>query len=63
MREVILVKVFTVVELLEPELTQGFALGIGAYDAVGVDEAGEADAVEAFSVENGSRVSNTFRDI
>ena len=56
MGDVLLVEVFAVVERLEPELAEGFALAVRADDAVEADEAGEAHAVEAFLVEDGGGV-------
>lgn len=63
MRDVIFMEIFAVVEGLEPELAQGFPLGVGADDAVEADEAGEADAVEAVGVEDGSGVADAFGDV
>lgn len=63
MGDVVLVEVFAVVHGFEPELAEGFALGVGAHDAVEADEAGEADAVEAFGVEDGGGVADAFGDV
>lgn len=63
MGDVVFVEVFAVVHGFEPELAEGFALGVGADDAVEADEAGEADAVEAFGVEDGGGVADAFSDV
>ena len=60
MRNVVLVEEFAVFARLEPELAEGFALGVGADDAVEADEAGQAHAVEAFGVEDGGGVADAF---
>ena len=44
-RDVVLGKVFAVVEGLKPELAEGFALRVRTDDAVHADEAGETDSV------------------
>lgn len=63
MRDVVLVEVLAVVEGLEPELAEGFALRVGAHDAVEADEAREADAVEAVGIEDGGGVADAFGDV
>ena len=63
MRDVILVEEFAVVERLEPELTEGFALRVGAHDPVQAYEAGQADSVETLGVEDGGRVADAFGNI
>lgn len=63
MRNVAFVEVFAVVCGLEPELTQCFTLGVWAYDAIGADEAGKADAVESLSVEYGCGVADAFSEV
>lgn len=60
MGDVVFVEEFPVLAGFEPELAEGFALGVGADDAVEADEAGEADAVEAFGVEDGGCVAHAF---
>jgi len=59
-RNVVLVEEFAVLARLEPELPEGFALRVGAHDAVKADEACEAHAVEAFGVEDGGGVAHAF---
>ncbi len=63
MSNVVFVEKLAVVEGLEPELAERFALRVGAYDAVLADEAREADAVKAFGVEDGGCVADAFGDI
>ena len=63
MGNVVLVEVLAVIDGLEPELAEGFALGVRSDDAVEGDEAGQADAVEAFGVEDGGGVADTFGHI
>lgn len=63
MSDVVFVKEFAVVHGLEPELTEGFALRVGAHDAVETDEAGEAYAVETFLVKDGGSVADAFGDV
>lgn len=61
--DVVFVEVFAVVERLEPELAEGFALRVGAHDAVLTDEAREPDAVQPFGVEDGRCVPDTLGDV
>lgn len=63
MRNIVLIEERPVVCGLEPELTQCFTLGVRAYDAVHANEAGEADAVKAFGVEDGRGVADTLGKI
>lgn len=63
MRNVVFVEIFAVVEGLEPELAECFALRVRVDDAVLADEAGEADAVEAVGVEDGGRVADAFSNV
>ena len=60
MGDVVFVEEFAVLAGFEPELAEGFALGVRADDAVEADEAGEADAVEAFGVEDCGCVAHAF---
>ena len=63
MRNVVLVEIFAIIGRLEPELTQGFALGIGPYNALCSDETGQTDTIQTFSIEYSCRVSNTLSKI
>lgn len=63
MRDVAFVEVLAVVRSLEPELSQRFALGVRTYDAVGANEASEADTVEPLGVEYCRGVSYTLGKI
>ena len=60
MGDVVLVEELAVLTGLEPELAEGFALRVGADDAVEADEAGQAHAVEALGVEDGGGVADAF---
>jgi hypothetical protein len=60
---VVFVEIFAIVEGLEPELTERFALRVWAYDTVEADEAGEADAVKTLGVEDRGRVADAFCDV
>ena len=62
-RNVVFVEVFAVVERLEPELAQCFALSVGPHDAVEADEAGKPYAVKALCIKDGGGVANTFSKI
>src|SRR5271155_2738408 len=63
MSNVVFVEVLAIIGCLEPELSQGFALGVWSHDAVHADEACQPYTVEAFGVEDSRGVADTFGDV
>lgn len=63
MSDIVLVEILAIVGSLEPKLPKRFSLGIWSDDAVHADEARQTDTIEAFSIEDGCRVSHTFGNV
>jgi hypothetical protein len=61
--DVVFVEVLAIVRGLEPELTEGFTLGVRANDAVGTNKAGQSDTIKTLGVEDCSGVADTFSKI
>lgn len=61
--DVLLVEVLSVVQLLEPELSQRLTLRVGPHDSVLGDVAGQPYTVKPILIENSGGVPNSFSDI